>query len=262
MGGGSSLLDNRSFDEAYLPYSTHYARGGKVIVGVETPVKKSKTFGLEGSYGIGDNNLKLGNLSEYPELPVVVTGYGLRNNRVSGDIVAHVPGVHHGAHLYVVFGGEYDRFSPTSAATALADRQGFAYTTVAKLVPQNTGGVNFGGGVDWKLTSRVGLRVDVRDHMTGSPNLGLPTTEPTTLGLPWFPATGSAHAIEYSIGIVYHFGREKPSTAPTESPESPQPQSPPPQSPPPQSPQPQSPPPQSPQPQSPPKMPSSPPSPF
>jgi hypothetical protein len=190
----------------------------------------------------------------------VVTGYDLRNNRLSGDLVAHVPWVYHGAHLYVVFGGEYDRFSPTSAATTLAYKEGFAYTTVAKLVPQNSGGVNFGGGIDWKLTSRVGLRMDVRDHITGSPNLGLPTTEPTTLGLPWFPVTGSAHEIEYSIGIVYHFGREKPSTAPTGSSESPQ--SPQPPSPQPPSPQPPSPQPPSTQPPSPPKMPSSPPSPF
>ena len=28
-------------------------RGGKVIVGIEVPLKKSKIFGLEGSYGYG-----------------------------------------------------------------------------------------------------------------------------------------------------------------------------------------------------------------
>jgi len=204
MGGGSSLLDKRSFTEAFIPYSTSYATGGKVIVGVEVPLKKSKIFGLEGSYGIGDNNLKLANLN-YSYAPV--TAYSMRNNRVSGDLVARAPTVYRGGRPYVVFGVEYDRFSPTSSAVSVAAREGFAFEPVAKLASQSSGGVNFGGGMDWKLTSKVGLRLDVRDHITSSPTLGLPTTQPATAGLPWFPISGIAHNIEYSIGIVYKFGK-------------------------------------------------------
>ena len=131
----------------------------------------------------------------------------MRNNRFSADIVAHVPGVYRGVRPYVVLGVEYDRFSPTSSANHWLPRQGFAYAPTAKLASQSTGGVNFGGGIDWKLTSKVGLRIDVRDHITSSPTLGLPTSEPATTGLPWFPVTGIAHNIEYSIGIRYKFGK-------------------------------------------------------
>jgi hypothetical protein len=215
MGGASSLNDKRSFSEAYIPYSTVYATGGRGTLGLEVPLKKSKIFGLEGSYGYGQNNLKLTNLNTSP---VTVKSYGLGNNRLSGDLVARSPSGYRGAHPYVVLGVEYDRFSPTSSAVSLATSKGFAHAAVAKLASQGTGGVNFGGGIDWTGSRKLGLRIDVRDHITSSPTFGLPTSEPSNTSLPWFPATGSAHNIEYSIGIVYHFGREKPSTAPTKSP--------------------------------------------
>ena len=202
MGGGSSLLNRQSFTEISIPYKTTYATGGKVIAGIEVRLKKSKIFGLEGSYGYGDNNLKLADLN-WTFKPV--TAYSMRNNRLSVDLVAHVPTTYWGVRPYVVFGLEYDRFSPTSSAISLAAKEGFAYEPTAKLASQSTGGANVGGGIDWKLTSKVGLRIDVRDHITSSPTLGLPTPEPATTGLPWFPVTGIAQNIEYSIGIRYKF---------------------------------------------------------
>jgi hypothetical protein len=218
MGGGSSLDDFRSFMEGFVPYSSEYAAGGMGTVGVEVPLKRSKVFGLEGSYGFGQNNLKLTDLNTSP---VTVKSYGLRTNRVSADLVAHAPTTYRGARPYVALGVEYDRFSPTSSASSLATTEGFAFEPTAKLGSQGTGGVNFGGGLDWRSSSKLGLRIDVRDHITGSNTFGLPTSEPSTAGLPWFPATGHAHDIVYSIGIVYRFGREKPSTAPTEPPRPP-----------------------------------------
>jgi hypothetical protein len=204
LGGGSSLGDNRSFTEGFINYSTTYAIGGRGILGVELPLKKSKTFGVEASYAFGQNNLKLAN-DNYSYKPV--TAYGLRDNRFSLDLVAHAPGAYHGAHVYVVFGAEYNEFSPTSAAQSMATKIGFAFEPTAKLSSQGAGGVNFGGGLDHNVTSRVSLRIDIRDHITSSPTFGLPTSQPATAGLAWFPATGSAHNIEYCIGIVYKFGK-------------------------------------------------------
>jgi hypothetical protein len=214
MAGGSSLDDSRSFSELYIPFSTEYATGGIGTVGVEVPLKKSKVFGLEGSYGFGQNNLKL---RELDVSPVPITSYGMRDNRVSADLVARPQMTYRSARPYVVFGVEYDRFSPTSSASSLATTEGFAKEPTAKLGSQGTAGVNFGGGLDFRAASRLGLRIDVRDHIIGSNRFGLPSSEPSTAGLAWFPATGHAHNIVYSIGIVYRFGREKPSTAPTES---------------------------------------------
>jgi len=204
LGSGSSFMDNRSFTEGFVPYSTTYANGGGGIVGIEVPLKKSKTFGVELSYGLSQNNLKLAN-DAYTYKPV--TAYALRNNRVSLDLVLHAPGTYHGTHPYLVFGLEYNDFSPTSAATTLGTKIGFAFEPTAKFSSQGSGGANLGGGLDHNLTARLGLRLDIRAHFTGSPTFGLPTTEPSTAGLAWFPATGNAHNIVYSIGIVYKFGK-------------------------------------------------------
>jgi hypothetical protein len=202
--GGTSIRDSRSFYEAYVQYSTDYATGGTANLGIEVPLKKSKVFGVEVSYNYAQNNLRLSNLSYTPP---VVKSYGLRDSRFSLDLVAHSPSTYRGARPYLVLGAEYDRYSPSSAATTLATTTGFAYAAVAKLASQGDGGVNFGGGIDYKLGKKASLRLDVRDHITGSPTFGLPTAQPSTAGLPWFPATGSAHNIDYSIGLVYHFGK-------------------------------------------------------
>jgi hypothetical protein len=204
IGGGSSLNDKRSFYEAYIPFNSTFATGGRGTLGVEVPWKKSKVLGLELSYGYGQNNLKL---TETDTTPYTVTSYGLRNNRVSGDVVLRAGSVYHGAHPYVVAGAEYDHSSPTSAADSLATRIGFAKRYPATLASQGTEGVNFGGGIDWLGSRKLGLRMDVRDHITGSPTFGLPSSPPSNASLPWFPSSGSAHNIEYSIGLVYKFGK-------------------------------------------------------
>jgi len=205
MGGGSSLLDQRSFTQFYqvYPFGSKYAGGGKAIVGVEAPLRKSKVFGVEGSVGYGRNNLEISNPNISPE---PVKGYGVRNYRFSGDLVARDPAVWKGVRPYVVIGVEYDDFSPTSAAQSAAVSQGFAGAASAKLASQGKGGVNFGGGFDMKVASKVDLRIDVRDHITGSPTYGLPSSS-TTASTAYFPVSGLAHNIEYSVGIVYRFGK-------------------------------------------------------
>jgi hypothetical protein len=201
-GGATSFRDARSFLEAYVPYTTNFATGGAGNLGIEVPLKKSKIFGLEGSYGFSQNNLRLNDLNNSP---VTTKSYGLRDNRISGDIVAHSPGTYRGARPYFVFGLEYDRYSPTSSATTLATTTGFAYAASARLASEGDGGVNFGGGIEWRGSSRLGLRLDVRDHITSSPTLGLPYGSTPTSNA-FFPVSGNGANIEYTIGFVYHFG--------------------------------------------------------
>ena len=222
-GGATALRDARSFTEpaGAIPYTTGYATGGGGNVGFEMPLKKSQIFGLEFSYGFSQNNLRLNDLNTNP---ITTKSYGLRDSRFSGDLVVHAPSAYHNARPYFVVGAEYDRYSPTSAAKNLATTTGFAYYPTAKLSSEGHGGVNFGGGIDYKLTEKVSVRLDVRDHITGSPTLGLPYAA-TTASPAWFPVSGNASNIEYTIGFVYHFGGEKTSTARTKSPKPPKPAS-------------------------------------
>jgi hypothetical protein len=206
MGGVSSLADQRSFGEGpnrVIPYSSNYASGGKVTAGIEAPIYK--IFGIEGSYGFGKNNLEITNQSTNP---TTVIGYGVRNNRFSADIVGHVPGAWRGIRAYGVVGVEEDIFSPTRSAQTLALTQGFAFATSAKLVSEGHPGFNGGGGIDYEVVSKVDLRIDVREHIIGSPRFGLPTA-PTSTSAAYFPVSGSGHDLEYSIGLVYRFGKTK-----------------------------------------------------
>jgi len=213
-GGVTSFRDARSFQEAFIPYTTNYANGGGGNVGFEMPLKKSQMFGLEFSYGLGQNNLRLNDLNTNP---ITTKSYGLRDNRFSGDLVVHSPSTYHNARPYFVVGAEYDEYAPTSHAQNLATTTGFAYYPTAKLSSEGHVGVNFGGGIDYRLTEKLGVRLDVRYHITGSPAFGLPYVA-TTASPAWFPISGNASNIEYTIGFVYHFGGEKTSSAQAKSP--------------------------------------------
>jgi len=206
MAADSPLTDTRTFGEGpnnAIPFGSGYAVGGKGIAGIEVPVYK--IFGVEGSYGYGQNNLEITNFNYNP---TEVQGYGVRTSRFSGDIVGHVPGAWRGVRAYGVVGVEYDLFSPTSRAQRLAETQGFAFAATAKLASQGKGGVNVGAGIDCALASKIDLRFDVRDHFFSSPTYGLPQTAATTTTA-FFPVGGPAHDIEYSIGIVYTLRKKK-----------------------------------------------------
>jgi len=206
MGADSALTDKRSFGEGpnnVIPYGSRYAGGGKGIAGVEVPVYK--IFSVEGSYGYGPSNLEI---SSFIYNPTLVRAYSVRNSRFSADILGHAPAPWKGIRAYGVIGLEYDRFSPTSAAQTLAKTEGFAFAATAALTSQGKSGFNVGAGIDYEMASRVDLRIDVRDHLFGSPTYGLPQTAATATSA-FFPVGGPAHDIEYSLGIVYIFRKSK-----------------------------------------------------
>jgi opacity protein-like surface antigen len=55
-------------------------------------------------------------------------------------------------------------------------------------------GFNYGGGLKFKLNRRLGLRADVRDHVSNKPNI---------LSLP--DVTGKLHQVEFSAGVSLLF---------------------------------------------------------
>ena len=74
MGGDSVFTDHRSFGEGLsLTFLHQICGGGKATVGIEAPFYK--IFGIEGSYGIGNNNLEITN---YMDIPSCATRNGIR----------------------------------------------------------------------------------------------------------------------------------------------------------------------------------------
>jgi opacity protein-like surface antigen len=197
MGGGASLRDAQYFEQNTVPYTSSYAMGGRGMVGAETPL--NRLFGLEGAFTYGQSNLVISN---FGASPAAKTSYGIKNLRYSGNLVGHSPITFRGWRPYATAGIEIDSFlvSNKAAETAVAD--GFGGAPTAILRSQDKEGFNFGGGLEWKATSRISLRLDLREHLTGSPNYALPSSS-LILTDPIFPIAGKARNVEYSIGIVY-----------------------------------------------------------
>jgi opacity protein-like surface antigen len=67
---------------------------------------------------------------------------------------------------------------------------------------------SFGGGVKYLLTNKLGVRVDVRDQITGVPNYGLPDTSPVLPGGEIgaaFRADGRIHNWMLNVGLNYYW---------------------------------------------------------
>jgi opacity protein-like surface antigen len=201
MGGGSTVFDTTYFTSADERYRSSYATAARYVVGIETPL--GQILGLEIAYSSGHNNLQVTNTSLSP---TATTVYSVRNNVGSVDLVAHAPFKRLGFHPYAEVGWDYHRFAPTLAGKEEAESQGFGAAATATLKTMDKLGLNCGGGLERKISRRVSFRLEVRDHITGSPTFGLP---PQSSNSAIFPAKGLAQNVEYSVGIVAHFGKKK-----------------------------------------------------
>lgn len=191
-GSGSFLKNEQFFATGFGGrFRSNYVSGGKVTAGGEFSL--GKILSVEGAYGYGSNNLRMTNLGTSQELT-----YGVRTQRVSGNLLAHSPISFPGVRPYATAGLEYDHLGPTSQANTLAFTQGFAGQLVT-LGASNKLGFNYGGGVEWGFLPTLALRLDVRDHVTGTPTYGLSSFQ--------FPISGAAHDVETSVGITFHIGK-------------------------------------------------------
>ncbi len=197
LTSGTYLFSENFFAVNSEPFRSNYANGGKFIFGGE--YMRSKLLGLEFAYGVGRNNLRITDVNEIPPEEV---GYGVRIHRFNANLVVHSPVELGRVRPYATAGIELTRFGPTSGAKTLALTQGFA-DQLATLDGSNKPGFNFGVGLDWEFMPALALRLDVRNHSTGTPRFGLPTSS-TTGAI--FPVSGSAHNLEISLGVSFHIG--------------------------------------------------------
>ena len=201
-GSGSFFLDQKFFSETVVipmtglarqdQFRSDYASGGKLTFGTE--FTNWKIFGVEAAYGYGTNNLRLSDLSA---IPSTTRGYGVRAQRFSGNLVLHSPVAVLKVRPYATAGLEFDRFNPTAQAKSAAYTQGFADQTVT-LGASNKLGFNYGGGAEWGFFPKLALRIDFRDHVTGTPTYGLSSHQ--------YGISGASHNPELSAGLVLHLG--------------------------------------------------------
>ena len=145
MGTVSSLFDKGYYNEYTTPYGSSYKTGGGFTLGAEVPL--GKILGVEGSYSNVRNNLAI---TDFGLSTPVESGYGIHDQRLSGDLVAHAPRSFLGLKPYLAAGLEYDRFSPVGPSSDI-----FSGFVNAPFGAANKVGINYGGGVDMKLLPYV-----------------------------------------------------------------------------------------------------------
>jgi hypothetical protein len=201
MGGESTVVDTTYFTSAVERYRSSYVTAPAYVVGVEVPL--SKILALETRFSSGHNDLRVTNTSLSPHKTIQ---YGVRNNVGSVGLVARAPFSRWGFHPYAAVGWDYHRYAPTLAGKKEAESQGFGAVAATTLVLMDKLGLNCGGGLERGVSRRISLRLDVRDHLSGSPTFGLPS-QSTISAI--FPAKGLAQNLAYSVGIVVHLGKKK-----------------------------------------------------
>jgi opacity protein-like surface antigen len=104
----------------------------------------------------------------------------------TGDFVLHIPARTSRIHPYAVTGFGVLRFSPTDNVNNLVDA-----------TSQSRSAFVYGGGADFDISKRIGLRADYRGFRLKAPDFGLP--ELTTIA--------ETHIAEPSIGVYFRFSK-------------------------------------------------------
>ncbi len=199
----SLLQGDRDFtipDVPPEPFRSEFVDGGKF--GFRVTGDLNDYLAVEGSYSYGRNNLRI---TELDETPPEERGFGTTQNQFGGNVLFFFSPREKSVRPFVTAGVGLARFSPTDAAKARAlDPNEEFIDDPTQLDSSTEFSFNFGGGVEAKVSSRVGVRFDVRDHIIQIPRFGLPQTDPGGSGV-FFPVDGSVHNIEVSAGVVFYF---------------------------------------------------------
>ena len=197
FGAGSFVAGSREFlMNSNNTIRTEYGSGGKF--GVRFGMDLNDRWAGEAAYSFGSNNLRAITLNpprrerefETRVHQFLVNGsyYFLGANEKWGPFATA------GAGLY--------RLSPTTDAKGLAAVN--FLSGPARIGSSTKFGVNFGGGIEGRMSRYLGLRIDLRDHLMGIPRFGVPET-PLNPGGVFYPVSGLLNNIEISIGAIVYF---------------------------------------------------------
>jgi opacity protein-like surface antigen len=202
MVGGSTMVDAQYWLSAGNLFHSRFEVGPKYTIGASVPY--GKMISIESFFTAGPNNMIVTNTDQNPRQNIE---YETRFYSGSARLLVHAP-VLKKFHFrpYAGVGLEYDRYSPTDAAVSYAYAHGFAAVATAEINHNDKFGFNLGGGLDRKISKRWAFRIDLTDHVCGSPAFGLPHV-PTVDSAATYPVSGRANNLEYTAGFLYHLGK-------------------------------------------------------
>jgi len=199
LGGASLLSGSRSFVIGPRLFDTQFQNGIKI--GVRGTVDLGQHWGAEGTYSFSANGLQVTQTA-----PASVQDFGVHLHQFTGNALYFFNGRNKSLRPFVLVGLGLSRYSPTSDAKLAAARDFLGQPAV--ITATSTFDFNFGAGIESRPWDHVGLRLDLRDHVTAIPRFGLPeaATSPTA---PFFPIGGRAQDFEIATGLIYYFTGSK-----------------------------------------------------
>lgn len=195
LGGASLLSGSRSFVIGPRLFTTQFQDGIKI--GLRGTVNLNEHWGAEGTYSFSSNGLQVTQVA-----PAAVQNFGIHLHQFTGNALYFFTARDKTFRPFLTAGLGLSTFSPTSGAKMAAAQDFLGQPAV--LASTSTFDFNFGAGIESRPWQHFGLRLDVRDHVSGIPRFGLPEVA-SSPGAPFFPVSGRAQDFEITTGFVYYF---------------------------------------------------------
>jgi hypothetical protein len=199
FGSASLPIAERNFPLFGEAFRTEYDNGAKV--GVRGTFDLNDRWALEGTYAFGGNTW---HVTEELGTPTAEhRAFSIHRHQLTGGLLRYLNNRSDRVNFFVVLGGGLARFSPTDGAKARAAHE-FVNNPAPNIQASNQWSVHAGAGLEAKMSSHWGIRIDVEDHIIPVPRFGLPETNPGG-GADFYPQGGVIQDIEPSVGIVYRW---------------------------------------------------------
>ncbi len=198
--GGSFLSGDRTFVVNGNPFISQFLNGGKFRLRGSLDLTSHWT--LEGNYSFGHNDQRI---TEESGGILVNRDFGLTVGQVQLNFVRFLTSNESRIRPFFSVGLGMVRFNPTDEAKLLALGGDFIDDPTA-LTSSVEVSFTVGGGLETRLNRWLGLRFDLKDHMSAIPRFGLDETSSGPGGI-FFPVSGIVHNVEAAGGIVFYFFR-------------------------------------------------------
>jgi opacity protein-like surface antigen len=163
------------------------------MVGARITENLGQRLGAELDYTLANQPLQFTDLA--PGLPSL--GLSHRVHGITYTILVYGTGRRSGLRPYAAVGPGVALYETYGDSENRAIAQGLTLKDRWKF------GMSLGGGVKYHLRREFGFRADIKDFITGVPDLGLPQTATPTS--PGFRSDGRLHNWQLSIGFFYGF---------------------------------------------------------
>ena len=195
--GGSFISGERTFDVNGESFVSQFLNGGKLHL--RGSLDLTSLWTLEGDYSFGRNDQRItqdiGGIIEQRDFKVTVGQVQLNFVRFFTDNESRI-------RPFFTAGLGMVRFNPTDEAK-LAALSGDFLADPTLLTSSIDFSLAVGGGLETRFNRWLGLRFDLKDHMSPIPRFGLDETSSGPGGI-FFPVSGIVHNVEVAAGIVFY----------------------------------------------------------